>query len=242
VRLEITTLSDVPPAQLEEARKRVDAHARHPVGAQTAGRLTLRRAATTPPYEATASLVVRGRLVAARGQGRTAGEAVDAVVRRLQRQARALSDGPPVERLQLRVGGPLPTDARPRPRANATIVRRRPYADVALTTLEAIADLISLDVRFYFFRHARSAEEVCLDRFMNGRIGMIFPPGSVLADEADLIVCRPSRYTQPLPLAAALEELVLARHRFMYFVDTADEHAKVLYLRRDGDVGLVEPT
>jgi hypothetical protein len=141
----------------------------------------------------------------------------------------------------VRAGGRLPTDARPQPRASPTIVRRRPYADIALTTLEAVADLISLDARFFFFRHARSAEDVCLDRFMNGRIGLIFPPGSVLADETDLIVGRPSRYTQPLPLAAALEELVLVRHRFMYFVDAADEHAKVLYLRRDGDVGLVEP-
>jgi Sigma 54 modulation/S30EA ribosomal protein C terminus len=213
VRLEIPTLSDVPPAQLEEA----------------------------PPYAATASLVIRGRLVAARGHGRTAGDAVDAVVRRLQRQARALSDGTSVERLQVRVGAPLPTDARPKLRANAAIVRRRPYAELALTTLEAVADLISIDAHFFFFRHARSAEDVCLDRFMNGRIGLIFPPGSVLADETDLIVSRPSRYTQPLLLAAALEELVLARHRFIYFVDAADEHAKVLYLRRDGNVGLVEP-
>jgi hypothetical protein len=209
MRLEITTLPDVAPRQLEEARRRIAAAAR--------------RAATTPPYEASASVVAGGRVIAAHAHGWSAGEAVDAVVRRLLRQAQALSD------------------ARPQPRASATIVRRRPYAAGALTTLEAVAKLVSLDARFLLFRHERTAEDVCLDRFMNGRIGLIFPHGSVLADETDLIVGRPSRYLEPLSLTAALEELVLARHRFMYFVDAADERAKVLYLRHDGDYGLVEP-
>jgi hypothetical protein len=30
-------------------------------------------------------------------------------------------------------------------------------------------------------------------------------------------------------------------HRFLYFIDTADGRGKVLYLRHDGDYGLVEP-
>jgi hypothetical protein len=31
-------------------------------------------------------------------------------------------------------------------------------------------------------------------------------------------------------------------HRFLYFVDAADGRGKVLYLRHDGDYGLVEPS
>jgi len=30
-------------------------------------------------------------------------------------------------------------------------------------------------------------------------------------------------------------------HRFLYFVDAYDGRGKVLYLRHDGDYGLVEP-
>ena len=30
-------------------------------------------------------------------------------------------------------------------------------------------------------------------------------------------------------------------HRFLYFIDAADGRGKVLYLRHDGDYGLVEP-
>jgi len=30
-------------------------------------------------------------------------------------------------------------------------------------------------------------------------------------------------------------------HRFLYFIDADDERGKVLYVRLDGDYGLVEP-
>jgi hypothetical protein len=30
-------------------------------------------------------------------------------------------------------------------------------------------------------------------------------------------------------------------HRFLYFIDAGDGRGKVLYLRHDGDYGLVEP-
>ena len=30
-------------------------------------------------------------------------------------------------------------------------------------------------------------------------------------------------------------------HRFLYFIDAVDGRGKVLYLRHDGDYGLVEP-
>jgi hypothetical protein len=30
-------------------------------------------------------------------------------------------------------------------------------------------------------------------------------------------------------------------HRFLYFIDSGDGRGKVIYLRHDGDYGLVEP-
>jgi hypothetical protein len=56
-----------------------------------------------------------------------------------------------------------------------------------------------------------------------------------------VVVGRPSRYARPLALSAALQEIMYARRRFLYFVDAADARAKVLYVRRGGDYGLVEP-
>ena len=33
----------------------------------------------------------------------------------------------------------------------------------------------------------------------------------------------------------------MVSHRFVYFIDAADGRGKVLYLRHDGDYGLMEP-
>ncbi len=104
-----------------------------------------------------------------------------------------------------------------------------------------VADLLDLDLEFYLFRHTRTQEDVVVYRRDDGRIGLIFPPGSVLADEGDLVVAEPSRYPDSLTLDAARAEMDELDHRFLYFMDAHDGRGKVLYLRHDGDYGLVEP-
>ena len=39
----------------------------------------------------------------------------------------------------------------------------------------------------------------------------------------------------------ARDEMDVLKHRFLYFIDAVDGRGKVLYLRHDGDYGLVEP-
>jgi Sigma 54 modulation/S30EA ribosomal protein C terminus len=63
--------------------------------------------------------------------------------------------------------------------------------------------------------------------------------GRVLAARA--LGPTPSRYSAPLNLATARAEMDLLNHRFLYFTDAADGRARVLYLRLDGDYGLVRP-
>ena len=76
----------------------------------------------------------------------------------------------------------------------------------------------------------------------DGRIGLIHPPGSVLADESDdVVLAEPSRYSEPLTLEQARAEMDVVNHRFLYYIDAADDRGRVLYLRHDGDYGLVEP-
>ena len=38
------------------------------------------------------------------------------------------------------------------------IIRRRPYVDVPLSTLEAVDELLAIDVEFFRFDHGRSSE------------------------------------------------------------------------------------
>ena len=91
------------------------------------------------------------------------------------------------------------------------------------------------------FVHARTQRG--RDRHLqdDGRFGLLFPEGSPLADEDDLVVPKPSRYPGLLELSAARIEMDFLDHRFLYFLDAEDKRGKVIYLRHDGDYGLVEP-
>ena len=44
-----------------------------------------------------------------------------------------------------------------------------------------------------------------------------------------------------MTLDAVRAEMDLVNHRFLYFIDAEDGRGKVIYLRHDGDYGLVEP-
>ena len=102
-------------------------------------------------------------------------------------------------------------------------------------------ELLDLDVEFVLFSHARTDEDVVVHRLASGEIGLLFPQGSALADEDDIVVPQPSRYSEPLPFEEARTEMDVLNHRFLYFIDAADGRGKVIYLRHDGDYGLVEP-
>jgi hypothetical protein len=56
-----------------------------------------------------------------------------------------------------------------------------------------------------------------------------------------VVVAEPSRYSEPLALGQARAEMDIVNHRFLYYIDAQDGRGRVLYLRHDGDYGLVEP-
>jgi ribosome-associated translation inhibitor RaiA len=206
---------------------------------------------TKPTYVADASLRFDGRLLAAHATGPTVGEATGAVVERLKRQLRRNAEiehdrrhEPSTIRTGLEALQPA-SEHRPapptKPPGKREIVHQRTYALEPLATLQAVADMLDLDEEFHLFHHVRTGEDVVVYRLEDGRIGLIFPQGSPLADEDDLVVAEPSRYSSPLTLDAARTEMDELNHRYLYFTDAADDCGKVLYLRHDGDYGLVEP-
>jgi ribosome-associated translation inhibitor RaiA len=254
IDVEFTGGEDVSPEQAEEARRRFEAlddYAGRPI---TGGRLTLRRTQgrkAQRPFAADAHVLFEGRVLAAHASGRGPLEAADEAIERLRRQLRRVVDADVALRNDPRVVEAgieaLEHDARFRPEAGLKppeereIIRRFPYVDVPLPTLDAVADLLDLDVEFYLFTHSRTDEDVVVYRRDDERIGLLHPPGSVLADETDVVVPKESRYPEPISLSAAREEMDLVNHRFLYFLDAEDGRGKVIYLRHDGDYGLVEP-
>jgi ribosome-associated translation inhibitor RaiA len=234
---------DAPDKEAEEARQRIAALDRYaePDRFQSA-RLTLRRAhrRAKRPYVADAVVRFEGRPLRAHTTGRTPVEAADAAAEHLRRQVRRVVDrdvalrNEPLEPVHRPEAGLKPPEER-------QIVHRRTYLSVPISTVEAVNELLDMDVEFFLFRHARTEEDVVVYRRDDARIGLLHPPGSALSGEDDIVVPEPSRYSEPLTLEKARTEMDMLGHRFLYFIDAEDGRGKVLYLRHDGDYGLVQP-
>jgi len=213
-------------------------------------RLTVRRIGSgrvKRQYVADANVIFNGRVIASHAAGMTALEAADAARDRLRRQVGRVAGEGRRRRNEKRLDEAPPVDLAHRPEAGVLppsqrrIVRRRTYLSVPLGTLDAVDDLLSMDLEFMLFVHARTYEDVTVYLRDDGRFGLLFPERSPLADEDDIVVPKPSRYPGLLELSAARIEMDFLDHRFLYFLDAADQRGKVIYLRHDGDYGLVEP-
>jgi ribosome-associated translation inhibitor RaiA len=253
IEVRVHAARDIPPAEVERARAEMEALDRYAGGRLTDARLTLRRGPRSKrELVADASVLFDGRPLAAHTTGRTPSEAADAAVERLRRQVRRVVDAEVAQRDEpARIRAALEAlpepdrqhrpEARLKPAEEREIVKRRTYAPGPETTLQAVQDMLDLDEEFHLFRHARTGEDVVVYRRDDGGVGLIHPQGSELADENEIVVPEPSRYSEPLTLETARTEMDFLNHRFLYFIDSADGRGKVLYLRHDGDYGLVEP-
>jgi ribosome-associated translation inhibitor RaiA len=237
--VEVKTDGSVSPEQAQLARDAVASLPRYTSDPITGARVTVRRAHGHGkcPFVADASVLVAGRLLAAHVADRTPEQAARELADRLRRQLRRVEDKEVALRNEVR-HRPEPDLKPPKERR---IVHRHPYVDVLLSTVEAVRELLDLDLEFFLFEHVLTGEDVVVYRRDEGGIGLLHPPGSALADENDIVATKPSRYDEPIPLSEAREQMDWLNHRFLYFVDAADGRGKVLYLRHDGDYGLVDP-
>jgi ribosome-associated translation inhibitor RaiA len=229
-------------AVADQARERIESLQQFTDEPLTNVRVTVRETNASRPFVVDASLVLKDRLLAAHTAGKTPEEALDKAVHRLRRQILRVTKSEVAQRNE-----PLDLDRGHRPEAELKppserrIVHRHPYLSVPLSTGEAARELLDLDLEFFLFTHERTGEDVVVYRRDDGRIGLLHPQGSALADENDVVVAEPSRYSEPLTLEKAREEMDWLNHRFLYFIDAEDGRGKVLYLRHDGDYGLVVP-
>ena len=254
IPVEIHAPDELPATDREVIREQLAGLARYTDEPIHAVRLTLRHPETRiarSRWVADASLVLNGRPLAAHVTGSDPRQATKEAAERLRRQIRRVADAGVALRNEPRAlekavtGLGSEREYRPRPRLKPPelrdiIPRRAPYP-FPETTFDAVADLLDLDYEFLLFRHERTGEDVVVYRRDDGRLGLLHPPGSELADEAEIVIAKPSRYSEPLTLDHARAEMDMLNHRFLYFIDAEDGRGKVLYLRHDGDYGLVQP-
>jgi ribosome-associated translation inhibitor RaiA len=253
--IDFTASKDIPEEEAEAARERIAKVRRYmkepPAGAL---RVTIRRLRSRPdgrPYVADADMRFQGRPIAAHATGRSAVEAADELFERLREQVRGVVGSEVAQRNEPAAIAaalrslPFRREDRPqrrlKPPEERRIVHHRTYSSRPKATIDAIRELIDFDLEFLVFRHARSDEDVVVYRRDDGRLGLIHPPGSALADETALVEPEPSRYRTPIKLDDARADMDELDQRFLFFVDLDDGRGKVLYLRHDGDYGLVEP-
>jgi ribosomal subunit interface protein len=208
------------------------------------------RAARTR-WDADATLEMAGRKLAAHESAADPIQAAKQVADHLRRQMRRAADADAALRNEPRViEKALAAHARerrhrPRPRQKPAELREiitQPTAyPLPENTFDAAMDLLDLDYEFLLFRHERTGEDVVVYRRRDGRIGLLHPPGSELADETGIVIAKPSRYPEPVSLERVRGELDVLGEGFIYFIDERDGRGKVLYVRQDGDYGLVEP-
>lgn len=255
MHVDVTGRGDVPNDALDYARERIgrlEGHARAPV---ERAHVVLRQEANPRierPARAEGELDLGGPVVRAQVAEVAMSPAIDALARHLDQQLRRF-----VERRLTAQRRPATTPLgewrhgewsppRPghlrRPPEERTLVRRKTFAMEPMTAAEAAADLETLDHGFYLFQDADSGSDAVVYHRDDGRIGVIGPAGTDWSGaEADGIAGEQSRTTDSTGLDDAVAEMNELSHRFMYFVNADTGRGNVIYMRYDGNYGLIEP-
>jgi hypothetical protein len=242
----------VPRREVEAAQARIAGLGRYLRRPAYGARLALYAGADVPWVSAAhAQIVLPGRVLAARTVGPSAGRAAEEAAVRLRRQLLGIGGASVALRNEPRVIGRalrrLTRDDRPAapirrvPPEARRVVPRHTYAIEPESTVSAVADLLDLDEQFHLFSHVGTREDVVVHWRRDRRLALLHPRGSALADERDVVIPMPSRYSDPLDLDTARAEMDELEHRFLYFIAAGDERGRVLYQRLDGDYGLVQP-
>ena len=254
MNVDVTTRGEVPSEAIPYAREKLERLQGHARAEVDHANVVLRQEANPRielPSRAEGELNLSGPVVRAQVAEATMPAAIDALARHLDQQLRRF-----VERRLTAQRRPISTPdgewrhgdwSPPRPahlrRApeEREVVRRKTFAMSPMSPAEAAADLEDLDHSFYLFQDAESEADAVLYHRDDDRIGVIGPAGTDWAHaEADGIVGEQSRTTDSTSLDDAIAEMNELSHRFMYFVNAETDRGNVIYVRYDGNYGLIE--
>jgi ribosome-associated translation inhibitor RaiA len=203
------------------------------------------------PYHAEGEIDVNGRIVRAHVAGLSTDQALDELADRLKNQLQRARDRRTTRKRES--GRPETGEWRhgtlaaerpsffPRPPAERRVIRTKTLASEPMTTVQAAADMLDLDHDFYLFRDARTGADAVIHRLReDGLLGLIEPAGVAPRTDERWLVTEPDRFSGPVTLDAAIQEMDIVNHRFLYFVDRDSGRGSVIYRRYDGHYGVIE--
>ncbi|MFP5345763.1 MAG: sigma 54 modulation/S30EA ribosomal C-terminal domain-containing protein [Actinomycetes bacterium] len=196
------------------------------------------------PVVAQANLDVNGRFVRAELRARTAREAVDRLRDRLRRRvqnvlgrADAMRDSQGLEAWQADELEALPAQER-------RIARHKKVTPMRQTVDEAEAFLEDMDYQFHLFIEASTEQDSVLYRSepTGYRLAQVELPSDVRPPQHDVSVTVSDHPAPRLSVRQAVERMGVWTQPFLFFRNTENDRAAVLYLRHDGHYGLITPT
>ena len=119
-----------------------------------------------------------------------------------------------------------------------TLLRGEERASDLFTAINKVADIMNRQVERYKGRLYRKNRGLSPAKTVAGQTA---PEGSTEVEARERIV-RVKRFPiKPMPPQEAAEEMELLGHDFYFFLNSDTNELNVLYRRRDGDYGLIEP-
>jgi len=202
------------------------------------------------PARAEAEVDLQGRFIRARAAAPSMEAAVDDVAERLQRHLRRYVDRlaarqrepaePPSGEWSHRSWSAPRSSTFERPVEEREIIRRKSFAFGPMSVDEAADALEDLDHDFFLFHHAGTDADAVVFWRDDGLLALI-EPRSVQSTDSRGAVLEESRFTSSVGLEAAVAEMHIVGHRFLFFENAATGRGNVIYRRYDGHYGLIEP-
>jgi len=230
-REKLLAVVDLAPAPVLDAELRLDHHA---------------DPARTAPDHVEMSLDLDGVPVRARRSAHTMTEAVDVAAERLRRRVEAAAERPQSRQLRHRDGTSWHHDdvatrrraVYPRPREERVLVRRKTFAPRPESIEEALVDLETLDHDFFVFVHDDTGQVALVRRNDSGYAisQRAATPGAIERVEIPMLVDpAPAEMT----VDRAVELLDESGTPYVFFLDESTGSGAVVYVRYDGNYGLI---
>lgn len=117
-----------------------------------------------------------------------------------------------------------------------TIIRAEESSDDMYASIDRAIDVLERQIRKYKTRLQK--------RYQNGetiRFENVIPLNRESDDDRPKLVKRKKFGLKPMSSEEAILQMELLRHNFFVFMDSETEDINVVYKRKDGDYGLIEP-
>jgi len=118
------------------------------------------------------------------------------------------------------------------------VLRARESSTDMYASIDLVADKLERQVKRYRNKRSRKGAQHIASHVAP-------PPAEAVAlpDEEDLVIVKSKQFNmKPMPPEEAMLQLELIGHDFFVFVNADSDDVNVIYKRRDGNYGLIEPS